>query len=195
MPVCPISSCLKKDNQENLPNPVMKVTWNGYDIAVEKLVEKINASGMPFDQIICVARGGMPLGDALSRIYGKPLGVIFASSYRSENGTGQDELFISKNIAMVADSLGKRILLVDDLTDSGVTLRKLKEHLEAQENVVEVKTAVLWHKSHSDFVPDYYAELVAGRTWIEQPFEKYDGYADIKPHVSWVRKLIPCFAG
>lgn len=153
------------------------VSWDEYEATAEKLALHIYDSKWEFDQIVCIARGGMFVGDPLSRLLHKPLAVIFASSYRANAGKQQDALCISKNIAMVSDKLGKRILLVDDLTDSGVTLARIKDVILADGNVSEVRTAVLWHKTSSTCVPDYYAEEVDGALWIYQPFEKYDSIA------------------
>lgn len=155
--------------------PGMHVTWQGYDVAVRKLAAKIKESAWEFDTVLCIARGGMFVGDALSRIFKKPLAVIFASSRREEGGTKQGELLISERIAMVADTLGKKVLLVDDLADSGLTLLKIKEAVKRRyPKTEEIRTAVLWVKTCSEFQPDYHAEMVEANVWIHQPFEVYD---------------------
>ena len=73
------------------------------------------------------------------------------------------------------DSLKGRVLLVDDLVDSGLTLKKVVEHLQNNyPGVTEVRTAVLWWKGCSQVEPDYYVEYLGDNPWIHQPFEEYD---------------------
>ncbi len=76
---------------------------------------------------------------------------------------------------MTTDGIGARVLLVDDLVDSGVTLDAVKRHImEAHPAVTEIRTAVLWYKQCSKYKPDYYVEYLAENPWIHQPFEPYD---------------------
>jgi penicillin amidase len=70
-----------------------------------------------------LARGGMRPGDILSRIFEKPLAIMSTSSYRANAGTEQGHLDIAKYITMPKGELAGRVLLVDDLADSGVTLK------------------------------------------------------------------------
>jgi hypoxanthine phosphoribosyltransferase len=65
------------------------VSWDEYHLLTERLALKVHASGWQFDQILCLARGGMRPGDVLSRVFDKPLGIMSTSSYRAEAGTIQ----------------------------------------------------------------------------------------------------------
>ena len=65
-------------------------------------------------------------GDVLSRIFDKPLAIMSTSSYRAEAGTIQGDLDIAKYITMPKGELAGRVLLVDDLADSGVTLEQVR---------------------------------------------------------------------
>lgn len=153
----------------------LTVTWPEYYATGERLATRIHASGWQFDQILCIARGGMFIGDMLSRIFKKPLAVISASSYRGPDGKQKKQLVVSKEIAMTTDTLAKRVLLVDDLVDSGDSLWQVKCSVEEKYTGVEIKTAVLWYKSCSKIIPDYYGDdSVDEHTWIHQPFEGYD---------------------
>ena len=99
------------------------VSWDEYHMLIERLALKVHASGWEFDQILCLARGGMRPGDVLSRVFDKPLAIMSTSSYRSEAGTIQGRLDMAKYITMPKGELAGRVLLVDDLADTGVTLR------------------------------------------------------------------------
>ena len=52
------------------------VSWDEYHLLIERLALKVAASGWEFDQILCLARGGMRPGDVLSRVFDKPLAIM-----------------------------------------------------------------------------------------------------------------------
>jgi hypoxanthine phosphoribosyltransferase len=56
------------------------VSWDEYHRLIERLALKVHASGWAFDQILCLARGGMRPGDVLSRVFDKPLAIMSTSS-------------------------------------------------------------------------------------------------------------------
>jgi len=151
------------------------VSWNEYHSIIEKLVMIVHSSNWKFDQVLCLARGGLRPGDVFSRIFNVPLAILSTSSYREDAGTVQSELDIGKYIAMSRGVLSGKVLVVDDLVDSGVTLNKVLDHLKKQYNLVnEVKSAVIWWKSCSFLKPDFYVDYLPNSPWVHQPFEKYD---------------------
>jgi uncharacterized protein len=151
------------------------VSWDEYHLLTERLALKVHASGWQFDQILCLARGGMRPGDVLSRVFDKPLGIMSTSSYRAEAGTIQGRLDMAKYITMPKGELAGRVLLVDDLADSGVTLKAVVERLRGMPAITELRSAVIWTKKVSAYTPDYYVEMLETSPWIHQPFEEYDG--------------------
>lgn len=153
----------------------LHINWEDYYRTTEELAMLIRDSDWQFNQVVCIARGGLRVGDALSRIFNVPLAIMFTSSYREEGGKKQNQLVISQHLTMATETLGDRILLVDDLVDSGVTLRRVIEDLKQRyPHVQEVRTAVLWQKACSVFTPDYKAKFLADNPWIHQPMEIYD---------------------
>ncbi len=151
------------------------VTWDEYHTAIERLAAQVHASDWQFDQIVCIARGGLRIGDTMSRIFKTPLAIIFTQSYVENAGTVQGEIVISSHLTMTTPSLGERVLLVDDLVDTGVTLEVVKAHLLGEyPHVREIRTAVLWQKQRSACIPDYRVDYLADNPWIHQPFEGYD---------------------
>jgi hypothetical protein len=150
------------------------VSWDEYHLLTERLALKVHNSGWQFDQILCLARGGMRPGDVLSRVFDKPLAIMSTSSYRAEGGTIQGRLDLAKYITMPKGELAGRVLLVDDLADSGVTLKAVVERLRGLPSIAELRSAVIWTKAVSSYTPDYYVEMLATSPWIHQPFEDYD---------------------
>ncbi len=161
--------------------------WNEYIDLCERLVARVGMSGWTFDCVLCLARGGMRPGDFFSRIYGKPLAVLSTSSYREAAGTVQGDLDIARYITGVSELKGK-LLLVDDLCDSGQTIMKVVEHLKRNyPGVTEIRVAVLWTKACSVFKPDYCVVHFEDSPWIHQPFECYDDLG-IENHIARCRE-------
>src|SRR5699024_11860929 len=76
------------------------VSWDEYHRLIERLALQVHESGWQFDKIVCLARGGMRVGDVLSRIYDIPLGILATSSYREAAGTEQGILDIAQFITI-----------------------------------------------------------------------------------------------
>ncbi len=151
------------------------VSYDEYHNLIEKLALKVYQSGWEFDTILCLARGGMRPGDILSRIFDKPLAIMSTSSYRAQEGTEQGNLDIARYITTPRGEIAGRVLLVDDLADSGVTLNGVIKLLKTQyAPITELRSAVIWTKGVSSFTPDYSVEFLATNPWIHQPFEGYD---------------------
>jgi hypothetical protein len=151
------------------------VTWSEYHQKIEALAAQIYQSGWEFNQIVCLAKGGLRVGDIIARIYDLPLAILSTSSYRSGARSRSTSVF-SRDLTMTTPNLGSHILVVDDLVDSGVTLQKTIPWLDRHYGfyVEEVRTAVLWYKACSVFKPDYYVDYLPDNPWIHQPFEKYE---------------------
>jgi hypoxanthine phosphoribosyltransferase len=153
----------------------LKVTWEEYNCLVERLALAVYESGFRINQIICIARGGLRVGDVLSRIFEQPLAILSTHSYTSEGGTVRGDLVIAEHMTMTKPRLGDRVLLVDDMVDSGHTLEAVYSELPKRfPHVTELRTAVLWWKACSVFEPDYFVEYLPDNPWIHQPFEVYD---------------------
>ena len=164
------------------------VTWDEYHRAIERLAALVHASEWKFDQVLCLARGGMRPGDIFSRVFDVPLAILSTSSYRQEAGTVQGDLDIAKYITMTKGVLAGKVLLIDDLVDSGVTLQKVRLHLKQNfPAITEVRSAVIWCKGCSSIKPDFCLEFLPSNPWIHQPFEEYDS---LRPHqlAAWLKK-------
>lgn len=72
-------------------------------------------------------------------------------------------------IPLALDIRGRRVLVVDDITDTGETLAVAGEYL-AGHHPAEVRTAVLQHKASSTVVPDYYVEYLTDWRWVIYPW-------------------------
>ncbi|MEN9373148.1 MAG: hypothetical protein RIR79_700 [Pseudomonadota bacterium] len=151
------------------------VSYDEYHNLIEKLALKVHQSGWEFDTILCLARGGLRPGDILSRVFDKPLAIMSTSSYRMDAGTVQGHLDIARYITTPRGEIAGRVLLVDDLADSGKTLNTIIHLLKNNyPPITELRSAVIWTKAISTFTPDYTVKHLPTNPWIHQPFESYD---------------------
>jgi len=156
--------------------PDLHVSWSDYHHTIEQLALQIYQSQWPFNQIVCLAKGGLRVGDILARIFDQPLAILSTSSYGGSNNQVRGSITFSRDLSMTTANLGSHVLLVDDLVDSGVTLKKTLTWLDRKYGfyIEEVRTAVLWYKQCSVIAPDYYVQYLPDNPWIHQPFECYE---------------------
>ncbi|MBE9099707.1 phosphoribosyltransferase [Vacuolonema iberomarrocanum] len=152
------------------------VSWSDYHQKVETLALKVYESNWQFNQIVCLAKGGLRVGDILARIYEQPLAILSTSSYGGPNNQVRGSVTFSQDLSKTTANLGSHVLLVDDLVDSGVTLKRSIEWLQLRYGfyIDEIRSAVLWYKNCSVIEPDYYVDYLPDNPWIHQPFEKYE---------------------
>ena len=87
---------------------VLEFDWNAYYGLTERLALSVHTSGYEFNQIVCIARGGLRVGDTLSRIFDLPLAILSTRSYSAEGGTVRGELVLAEHMTMTSPGLGDR---------------------------------------------------------------------------------------
>ena len=149
------------------------ISWTEYHQNIEQLAIKIARSGWKCDRIVCLAKGGLRVGDILCRIFDKPLAILSCASYHNKS---RGKIVFSEHLSTIEPSLTGKILLVDDLVDSGISLKEAVGWLNQRyrDEITEIKTAVIWYKASSIIAPDYYQDYLEDNPWIHQPFEKYE---------------------
>jgi hypoxanthine phosphoribosyltransferase len=154
-----------------------ELTWERFGTATRELAEAIAADGWRPDLVVAIARGGLTVGGALAYALGvKNCGTINVEFY-----TGVDErlavpVVLPPSLQLV-DVTGLRVLVCDDVADTGHTLRLVQEVLA--QHVAEARTAVLYHKPHSAFVPDYAWRRTDA--WINFPWSVLPPVAGLPP--------------
>ena len=155
------------------------VSFQEYTKIVEKLAIQIHKNYKP-TVLVGIMRGAAPIIDILSRILKLPIAYIVIQSY---SGKGiedkQGQLMFAREISSLAnDQDFNKVLLIDDLSDTGLTLNKsiewLKNYGPTKNFINEVKTACLWKKKSSVFEPDFCAVRLDTDPWIVQPTEHYE---------------------
>ena len=155
------------------------ITFEEYTKIVEKLAIQIHNNYKP-TVLVGIMRGAAPIIDILSRILKLPIAYIVIQSY---SGKGiedkQGQLMFAREISSLAKNQDfNKVLLIDDLSDTGLTLNKsiewLKNYAPTKNYIKEVKTACLWKKKSSKFEPDFCSIKLDSDPWIVQPTEHYE---------------------
>lgn len=157
----------------------MIVGWEEYKKIIEKLAVEVHKNYEP-TVLIGIMRGAAPIIDILSRILKLPIAYIVIQSYSGKGLEDQQgQLMFAREISSLADKKDfNKVLLIDDLSDTGLTLNKsiewLKNYGPTKDYINEVKTACLWKKKSSKFEPDFCPIRLDSDPWIVQPTEHYE---------------------
>ena len=136
------------------------ISFEEYTKIVEKLAVQIYENYKP-TVLVGIMRGAAPILDILSRILKLPIAYIVIQSYSGKGLEDQQgQLMFAREISSLAQNKDfNKVLLIDDLSDTGLTLNKsiewLKNYAPTKDFIKEVKTACLWKKKSSIFEPDF----------------------------------------
>lgn len=164
------------------------ISWNQFYRLCGILYGRITESGFVPDQIVAIARGGyLP-----ARVMSDYFGLMNLVSLKIEHYRGPaDKLPVATVPYPLAAKIDdRRVLLVDDVSDSGDTFVVALEHLSKQGRPAEVRTAVLHHKQTSCHVPDYYAQRIIRWRWITYPWAVVEDLAALASRLEPVPETI-----
>jgi hypoxanthine phosphoribosyltransferase len=154
-------------------DPRELMTWDDLGLGSRELAHSIYDDGYRPDMVLAIARGGMLVAAAL----GYALGVKNTFTMNAEFYTGVDSRLempmILPPVPDLVDFHETRVLIADDVADTGATLALVKEFCEGK--VAEVRCAVLYEKPRSTVKCEY----VWRRTdrWITFPWSAEDPVA------------------
>ena len=141
-----------------------------YDLSYQ-LACQVRDSGYRPDLVVAIARGGF----APARFVCDFLGIRDMTSIKVQHyGAGaRKEARAWVKYPLAADIEGQRVLVVDDVNDTGDTLVVAREHL-LETAPAEVRTAVLHEKATSPVHADYHAAEVLEWRWIIYPWARVE---------------------
>jgi hypoxanthine phosphoribosyltransferase len=149
--------------------------WDNFYKSCCQLTELIQANTQkqtPFrqyDLIIGIARGGLIPACIIShQLYDIPVMSIGVSSYNKDKTTHSQIIYQDISPTLLTN---KKVLVVDDLVDSGCTLKTIKDYYCLSTNAI-IHTAVLITKTKTKFLPDFSLKTTSHDIWITFPYEK-----------------------
>lgn len=150
------------------------------------LARKIKASGYMPDLIVAIGRGGYVPGRLVSDF------LLFndLTSMKVEHYTRAADMREEARIKfpIPVDITGKKVLILDDITDTGETLNLAMEYARSLEPA-DLRTGVLQHKTCSAFTPDFYAQKIIKWRWVIYPWAKYEDLAGFAEKIILGRTL------
>lgn len=142
-------------------------SWEQIYEALLNLANRIRENDFKADVIVGVSRGGWPPARIMSDLLENPeLANVRAEFYLGVAKTKGDPVITQHVSTSVTD---KKVLIVDEVADTGKSLRLVKSHLEEQ-GATEVKIMTIYYKPWSIVVPDWYAKETS--CWIVFPWER-----------------------
>jgi hypoxanthine phosphoribosyltransferase len=144
-----------------------------YEMCLD-LASMIKASGFEPDLIVGIARGGWVPARLLSDFLDNPNITSIKVEFYLDIGKTKNEPTITQDIQVSVN--GKKILLVDDVADTGKSLMLVKNHLKNM-GASEIRIACIYFKPWSIVKPDYYVRET--EAWIIFPHEIRESAAKI----------------
>jgi hypoxanthine phosphoribosyltransferase len=140
-------------------------TWNQLYETLLSQADEIRNSRFKPDVIVAISRGGWLPARVLSDLLETSLANVRVEFYLSIAET-KNEPVLSQSVS--ASVIGKTVLIVDDVADTGKSLKLVKEHI-LQHGAKEARIATIYYKPWSVVKPDYFGRET--RLWIVFPWE------------------------
>lgn len=142
----------------------LPLSWYDYHTLGRKLASTILATKQGFNQIVAISRGGLSLGHLLSDHLQIPIATIAIQSYTDIQTQGEIVLTEKLKVPIA----GKKVLLVDDVSDSGKTLKRAISYLKRL-GPQSITSVTMFYKPKSEVRPDIFARQTS--KWILFPYE------------------------
>ena len=143
------------------------LNWTDVFNLAKAAAKKIEDSGYRPDFIVALARGGLVPARTLSDLLGIKDVAAIKVEHWGVTARPDKKAHIAHGINV--DLSGRKVLIVDDITDTGESMRVAIDAVQKL-NPAEIRTVALQHINGSKHVPDYYAEEIQTWTWMIYPW-------------------------
>ncbi|MFB0567734.1 MAG: phosphoribosyltransferase [Candidatus Bathyarchaeia archaeon] len=142
-------------------------TWEKIYELLLNLASKIRKANFKPDVIVGISRGGWPPARIMSDLLENPELANVKAEFYLDVAKTKSEPVITQPVSVSVH--GKKILIVDDVADTGKSLRLVRLHLKEQ-GATDVKIAAIYYKPWSVVAPDWYERKTSH--WIIFPWER-----------------------
>ena len=146
-----------------------------YDYAYQT-AKKVKKSGWKPDAVIGIARGGWVHARIQCDLHG--VKNLFSVKVDHWGVTATKDGKAKLTSPLTADVTGKKVLVIDDITDTGKSLTLAVDHLKSLRSASDIQTATLLHIKGSDFIPNYYGDEVEW-AWFTWPWNYYEDMTNL----------------
>ena len=135
-------------------------SYDEFVVDVKKMAKEIKDEFEP-EVILAVARGGLTLGHSLAvALENRNLFTLNSIHYEDTNKLDTINVFNVPDL-----SAYKKILLVDDIIDSGESMVEIKRELLKRYPNLEIKIATVFYKEKALLLPEY--KVKEAHDWVE----------------------------
>lgn len=168
-----------------MPVSFVAPSWDQvYDMLME-LAKRVKDSGFRPDLIVGVCRGGWAPARVMSDLLENANTASIRIEFYLAPGVTARKPVISQ--AIMVPVKGANVLVVDDVSDTGESLKVAVEHLDVC-GARAIKTATLYYKPQSIFKPDFF--MVQTEQWIIFPWERLENTRRLLDEAEKKGKLI-----
>jgi uncharacterized protein len=153
----------------NMSKP-LKITYKQVENFCLEIYKKLSKTKFKPDSVIGVSVGGVFPAIHFARLFNtKNLLTIAVKSY---DGKKRKEIQIV-NLPKKESLEGKKVLLIDDISDSGSTLKFIVNLLKKEYKVKDIKTITIFvNEDHCKYYPDFYSKKV--KKWLDFPWDRFE---------------------
>ncbi|OYT49046.1 MAG: phosphoribosyl transferase [Desulfurococcales archaeon ex4484_42] len=153
--------------------PTKLVSWDDIVKWSRELAKKIKESGFKPDVVVAVARGGFIPARLICDFLGVENLLSLQSQHWTEAAKAAERAIIK--FPYKVDLTGKKVLLVDDIVDTGESLALAKKYILENWRPKELRIATLqWIKPVAKIKPDYYLIEVTEWVWFQYPWTRLE---------------------
>lgn len=144
----------------------LNLTWADFTEQATQLSQTIASEKKDLQLIVAIARGGLTLSHIISDILKLPIAAFTIESYKDLQQNSLPHI----THGLTTSLRDKKILLVDEISDTGKTfLRGLSYLEEMGATRVDITTCSLYYKPHSQYKPDFFIGETSA--WVIYPTE------------------------
>jgi uncharacterized protein len=140
-----------------------RVTWKDVDRWADLLADRVRSARAVPETIVALTRGGWVPGRLLCDRLGVKRLVSLRAQHWGLTATPSGQAEVTEGLS--GEVTGQKVLVVDDITDTGDSLALAVEHVRAG-RPSRLETAAFLHIDHSKLVPTYYAEVIPRTAWV-----------------------------
>lgn len=153
-----------------LPDKAFPVSWDQFHRDARALAWRLTAAG-PFRAILCITRGGLVPAAIIAReLELKLIDTICIASYHSYDRQGEMQTLKAPADHIIGDDGGRGVLVIDDLVDTGKTVKLTRETLP------NAHYATVYAKPLGRPLVDTFITEVSQDTWIYFPWDMGFGF-------------------
>ena len=140
-----------------------RATWEDVEHWADVLADQVRSEQAVPQTIVALTRGGWVPGRLLCDRLGVKRLVSLRAQHWGVTATPSGKAEVTEGLS--GDVTGHKVLVVDDITDTGESLALAVEHVRAG-RPANLETAAFLHIDHSKFVPNYVAETIPRAAWV-----------------------------